>query len=83
MTPKLTAEQRAALLERGSPIAVEDDETHQMYFLVDPRMLNALESEADLCALRDGIADADAGRLQPLDEVARRVEASVRARFSA
>lgn len=80
MTPKLTDEQRAALLERGAPIAVEDSETHRMYFLVDPSMLDALQEEADLAAVRRGIADAEAGRTMPLDEAMRRIEENLRAR---
>lgn len=83
MTPKLTAEQRAALDERGAPVAVEDAETHRVYFLVDPAMLDSLQEEADLAALRRGAADAEAGRTAPLDEVVRRIEADLRARFPA
>jgi len=81
MTPKLTVEQKAALDERGSPVAVEDAETHQVYFLVDSAMLDALRDDADLAAIRRGATDADAGRLVPLDEAMRKIEANLRARF--
>lgn len=83
MTPKLTAEQRAALVERGAPVAVEDAETHQVYFLVDSAMLDSMQEEADLAALRKGVADAEAGRMAPLEEAMRRIETDLRARFSA
>jgi predicted transcriptional regulator len=79
MTPKLTDEQRAALLKRGAPVAVEDEKTHQMYFLVDPAMLEALEMEADVAAIRRGVADAEVGRTLPLDEAIRQIETDLRA----
>ena len=82
MTPKLTAEQRAALIERGAPVAVEDAETHRTYFLVDSAMLDVLQSEADLAAVRQGVADAESGRTLALDEAMRQIESSLRARFS-
>ncbi len=66
MTPKLSAEQRAAILERGSPIAVEDVVTRRVYFLVDSAMLDSLWEAADMAALREGIADAEAGRTMPM-----------------
>jgi predicted transcriptional regulator len=83
MTPKLTAEQRAALIERGSPLAIEDEETHRVYFLVDPAMLESMREESDMAAIRQGIADAEAGRTMSLDDAMHRVEASLKARFSA
>jgi predicted transcriptional regulator len=82
MTPKLTAEQREALIERGAPVAVEDEENHRVYFLVDPAMFNSLRSEAEMAALLAGIADAEAGRSVPLDEAVERIEARLKARFS-
>jgi len=82
MTPKLTAEQRAALLERGSPIAIEDEQTRRVYFLVDPAMLDSLWEAADMVALREGIADAEAGRTTPLDAAMHRIEFNLKARFS-
>jgi predicted transcriptional regulator len=82
MTLKLTAEQRAALIERGSPVAVEDEQTRRVYFIVDPAMLDSLWEAADMAALRTGIADAEAGRTTPLDEAMQRVEANLKARFS-
>jgi predicted transcriptional regulator len=83
MTPKLTAEQREALTERGAPVAVEDEESHRVYFLVDSMMLDSLRKEADMAALLEGIGDAEAGRTAPLDEVMQRIEARLKARFSA
>ena len=70
------------LIERGAPIAVEDEESHRVYFLVDPTMFDSLRSEADMTALLAGIADADAGRTAPLDEATQRIEARLKARFA-
>ena len=82
MTPKLTAEQREALVERGGPVAVQDEQTDRIYFLVDSTMLDSLQAQADMAALRQGIADANAGRMLPLDDAFQRIEANLRARFS-
>jgi predicted transcriptional regulator len=82
MTPKLTAEQRAALIERGPPLAIEDEETHRVYFLVDPAMFESMREESDMAAIRQGIADAEAGRTMSLEDAMHRVEASLKARFS-
>ena len=73
----------AALSKRGSPVAVEDDETHRVYLLVDSAMFDSLQEQADMAALLNGIADADAGRTLPLDEAIQRIKANLRARFSA
>jgi predicted transcriptional regulator len=81
MTPKLTAEQREALSRQGSPVAIEDEQTRRVYFLVDPAMLESLREQADMAAILQGVADAESGRVQPLDEAFRQIEGRVRARF--
>jgi len=83
MAPKLSDEQRAVLVERGTPIAVEDDQNHRVYLLIDPVMFDSLQQQADMAALRQGIADAESGRTLPLDEAMQQIEANLRARFSA
>ena len=45
-------------------------------------MLNSLQEEADMAALRQGVADAEAGRMLPLDEAMQKIEANLKARFS-
>jgi len=73
MAPKLTSEQRAALKQDGAPVRVEDDETHQVYFLVDKVTLESADREA----IRQGIADMEAGRVAPLDEVMARIRTNL------
>jgi hypothetical protein len=81
MSPKRTSEQRDALNQQGSPIVIEDEETRRVYFLVDPGMLESLREKADIAALLQGVADAESGKVQPLDNAIRQIEARLRARF--
>ena len=77
MSPKLSSEQREALRREGSPILVEDDETKQVYVLVETpayeRAIEALEFQQAHEAIREGIADMEAGRVAPLGEVCARI----------
>jgi predicted transcriptional regulator len=73
MTPKLTDEQRQALCDSNGPVAIEDDQTQRIYFLVDEPTLRTLRQQSDLAAIREGIADLEAGRVAPLDEVMARI----------
>ena len=75
MTPKLTAEQREALERSDGPVLVEDEQTHRVYFLVDESTLSALQQQEDLCAIQDGIADMEAGRVVTLEELDARLRA--------
>ncbi|MGC3966125.1 MAG: hypothetical protein QM775_01765 [Pirellulales bacterium] len=79
MTLKLTAEQREALKQVGGPIPVEDEQTHEVYFLVNR---NTLDS-ADRAAIRQGIADMEAGRVLTLDELDVRIRARIQSPKSA
>jgi predicted transcriptional regulator len=79
MTPKLTVEQRDALKQQGSPLPVEDEQTHQVYFLVDKVTLES----ADRDAIRRGIADMEAGRVLTLEELDARIQRRIRAAKSA
>jgi len=81
MPPKLTSEQREALNQHGSPVAVEDEETQRVYFLVDPAMLESLREQTDMAAVLQGVADAESGRARPLPEAMREIESRLRARF--
>jgi predicted transcriptional regulator len=72
MLPKLTSEQREALREHNGPIAVEDEQTHELYFIVDKSTLERIRKEQDLAAIREGLADIEAGRVTAIgDSIAR------------
>jgi predicted transcriptional regulator len=77
MTPKLTPEQRQAIEKSEGPVAVEDDQTHRVYFLVDESTYTSLQQREDLAAIREGIADMEAGRVAPLDEVMARIRTNL------
>jgi predicted transcriptional regulator len=73
MTTKLTPEQREAIRQQGSPVAVEDDETRTVYYLIDEdlhrRAMEALDKEDARRAIRAGLDDLEAGRVVPFSEV--------------
>lgn len=72
MIPKLTAEQREALRQGEGPVAVQDEQTQELYFIVDKSTLEVLRAEQDMAAIREGLADVEAGRVTPLgDSIAR------------
>jgi len=75
MLLKLTPEQREALHRSGGPVSAEDEETHRVYFLIDESTFHALRRQEDLNAIREGIADMEAGRVVTLDELDARIHA--------
>jgi predicted transcriptional regulator len=75
MTPKLTSEQREALDRSNGPVLVEDGETRRQYYLVDASTFQSLQQQDDLAAIREGIADMEAGRVVTLDELDARIRA--------
>jgi predicted transcriptional regulator len=77
MPPKITPEQREALGHSIGPVLVEDEQTRRVYFLVDPSTLETLQRQEDLAAIRDGIADMEAGRVAPLAEVMERIRSNL------
>ena len=79
---KLTAEQRDALDRHNGPVPVEDEESRQVYYLVDGTPLDSLRQDADLAAIQKGIADMEAGRVLSLDELDPRIQALLRVRNS-
>lgn len=83
MTLKLTDEQRDAIKRDRCPVPVEDEETHEVYFLVDKGTLEALRQDADRQAIRQGITDMEAGRVVTLEELDARIQARLRKPFSA
>jgi predicted transcriptional regulator len=83
MRAKLTDEQREALMRDGCPVAIEDDQTHQLYFLVDQATLDTIQHDADRDAIRQGLADMEAGRIVTLDELDNRIRSTIRRPLSA
>ena len=75
MTPKLTQEQRAALDQSDGPVLVEDDQRNRVYFLVDESTFNKVQQQEDLAAIREGIADMEAGRIVTMEELDARIRA--------
>jgi hypothetical protein len=73
MTPKLTPEQCEALDRSDGPLPVEDERTHRVYYVVDEPTLANLQQQEDLAAIREGIADMEAGRVVTLEELDARI----------
>lgn len=73
MVPKLTVEQREALRQGEGPIAVEDEQTREVYFIVDRSTFETLQKEQDIAAIREGLADVEAGRVTPVSESIARI----------
>lgn len=76
MTPKITSEQRAALNGHVGPLAIRDEQTQQLFFLLDQASLDKLQREADRAAIREGIADMEAGRVMTLEQLDARIRAT-------
>ena len=78
MTLNLSDEQRQAPDENdGSPVPVRDEQSRRVYFLVDQniheRAMEALQQREDLVAISAGIADMEAGRVVPFEEIDARI----------
>jgi hypothetical protein len=73
MTPKLPQELTDALHAAGDkPLSVIDPTTNHVYMVVDPsspEAVAALQEQSDLAAIQRGIADMEAGRHHPVEEV--------------
>lgn len=68
MTPKLTSDQRDALQRSaGQPVKVEDDQTHEMFFLVSPQALPVLWEEYIRREVQRGLDEIDRGQTVPWD----------------
>lgn len=77
MIPKLSAEQRAALVGHVGPLPIEDDQSQQMFFLLDKATLDRLQCEADRAVISEGIADLEAGRVMTLEALDVRIQSRV------
>lgn len=73
MTPKLTREQSEALQHSNGPLAVEDERTHRVYYVVDEPTFVSLQQQEDAIAIREGISDMEAGRIVTLEELDARI----------
>jgi hypothetical protein len=81
MTTKLPAELRQAILEGGSALRLEDEQTHAVYFVVDEdthrRAMRALSQQEDHEAIGEGIEQMEAGQGRPIADV----DADIRQEF--
>lgn len=77
MQPTITPEQRDALHSTDGPLAVEDDTTHQIYFLVHQSTFEDLQQQDDRAAIRDGIGDLDAGHVMAIDALDARISGAI------
>ena len=59
------------------PLPIEDDQTQQVFFLLDQATLSKLQQEADRAAIREGIADMEAGNVVAFEEVDARIRAKL------
>lgn len=73
MAPKITPEIRKALnAQPGEPVLVEDDETQNVYVLVDQhtheQAMQALREKEDIASIQCGIEQMEAGQGRPMAE---------------
>jgi hypothetical protein len=61
MTPKLPADWRQALQSQGSPLRIEDDQTHQFYVLVSDEEYRRMLGEELRQELQVAFDDVSAG----------------------
>ncbi len=83
MTPKLTPELSEALHSNGNqPTPVVDPADNQVYFLVTQSTLDKARQTEDEDAIRDGIADMEAGRHYSVDEAKAQLQQRQRDRLT-
>lgn len=69
MISYLTPEQASALHAAGNaPMQIVDPTTRRVYYVIDSGLLSELERRSDLDAIREGVADMQAGRSVPIDQ---------------
>lgn len=73
MTPKLTREQCEALDRSNGPLAIEDERTHRLYYVVDEPTFSSLQQQEDYAAICEGIADLEASRVVTLEQLDERI----------
>ncbi|TWU59468.1 hypothetical protein Poly51_22560 [Rubripirellula tenax] len=83
MIPKLTPELSEALHSNGNqPTPVVDPADNQVYFLVTQSTLDKARQTEDEDAIRDGIADMEAGRHYSVDEAKAQLQQRQRDRLA-
>ncbi len=87
MTPKLTAEQLSVLHASGDqPMPVVDPMTNHIYLVVDPskpdEAIEALRQSEDMLAIREGLAQMEAGEGTPVAESFDRIRDNLHAKYS-
>ena len=85
MTPKLTAEQLSVLHASGDqPMHVVDPVTNHVYLVVDPSKpdaaIEALRQSEDMLAIREGLAQMEAGEGTPVAESFDRIRNGLRSK---
>lgn len=78
MNIRLTDELRSAIKRQpGTPIRVEDEETREVYFIIDDdthkRAMKALRQQEDLAAIQEGVKDMEEGRVVPFEDIDARI----------
>jgi hypothetical protein len=69
MISYLTPEQSSALQAGGNaPMQIVDPTTSRVYYVIDSGLLAELGRRSDLDAIREGVADMQAGRSIPIDQ---------------
>jgi len=85
MKAPLSDEQRRALHQQPDGIEVEDQQTQKVYFLADAEMhrraMQALQKQEDRDAIQGGIDDMQAGRVEPYEQVSRRLRKHLREKY--
>ena len=81
MNTKLPAELRQAIHQSPHGLRFEDEQTHAVYFVMDEethrRAMRALAEQEDHAAIREGIAQMEAGGGRPIADV----DADIRKEF--
>ena len=81
---KLTDEQIAAVKQNPEGVSCEDSTTHRLYFIVDEhfhrRALLALRQQEDLSAIRQAVAQMEAGSGTPIHEARQQLALEVLSR---
>jgi predicted transcriptional regulator len=69
MITYLTPDQASALQAGGNaPMQIVDPTTRRVYYVIDSGLLAEMERRSDLDAIREGVADMQAGRSVPIDQ---------------
>ena len=85
MKARLSDEQRQALDQQPEGIEVEDSHSEKVYFLSDAevhhRAMRALQRQENHDAIQAGIDDMEAGRVEPYEEVSRRLRTHLQEKY--